>query len=121
MYMTPEESLAAAKAMTSEERIVEMRCGIIDDIFLAVEIESRTGISWEAAYVVIGFEFEFGDPYHYLEDVAEAIGALDHTPEGCAELDGIADIDEEMAAQIMRCENAIYREIDNPTEQNPLR
>ena len=103
MYRTQEESLAAARAMTSEERIEALSHGTIDNDILTVEIEHRTGISQEVAEIVTVYEIEHGVDGGVLDiaAVANEIGRCTMAPE----LEGI---DAEMALKVLLAQDDIY-------------
>ena len=108
MYRTQEESLAAARAMTSEERVEALSHGTIDNDILTVEIEHRTGISQEVAEIVTIFEIEHGVVDGVLDMVAVAnkIGRCTKAPE--PELEGIEDVDAKTALKVLRAQDDIY-------------
>ena len=108
MYRTQEESLAAARAMTSEERIEALSHGIVDNDILTVEIEHRTGIPQAVAEVVIVFEILHGYEGGVLDLVALAteIGLCTKAPE--PETEGIEDVDAETALKVLLAQDDIY-------------
>ena len=105
MYRTQEESLAAARAMTSEERIEALSHGTIDNDILTVEIEQRTGIPQEVAEIVTIFEIEHGvvDGVLDMVAVAKEIGLCTKAPE--PELEGI---EAETALKVLLAQEDIY-------------
>ena len=105
---TQAESLAAAGAMTSEERIRALSDFSVDNDILTVEIEHRTGISQRVAEIVTVYELLHSRKILYLQDLAEEIGGIDVATE--VETEGIEQIDAETALQVLLAEEEIYHE-----------
>ena len=97
---TYEMLVAAAKEMTSEERIHNLSGYVVENMVLAAEIEYRTGIDYDIADRVTTYEglnLKKYAPVLNFEDVA-------------ADVEREEGIDRETAMKVLLCEEDIYVE-----------
>ena len=103
-----EESMAVARAMTSEERIRALSGYSVDNDILTVEIEHRTGIIQRTAEIVTVYELLHPRRVLYMAELAKEIGELTAATE--VETEGIEEIDAETAMRVLVAEEQIYQE-----------